>query len=86
MALKFNWTAQMFREVMLRKDLGKQLKPNASNLNHWLTVEHQWQSFQDTVFSTKVSLQFLFKKLVMGRKLKQTSSRNKPSHEWRNFH
>lgn len=40
MALKFNWTAQMFREVMLGKDLGKQLKPNASNLNHWLTVEH----------------------------------------------
>lgn len=46
MALEFNWRAYIFRELMLRKEFGNQLTPNASNLNQLLSMEEEGLSLK----------------------------------------
>lgn len=62
--LKFNRTALMFRDVMLGKDFGKQLKSNAFNLNQLLLIDEYGQSCLGLMF---LALRFLFKQLVLAR-------------------
>lgn len=54
----------MFRDVMLGKDFGKQLKSNAFNLHQFLLIDEYGQSCLGSMF---LVLRFLFKQLVLAR-------------------